>query len=229
MTSAHPVVEYKPAHERHNSMHYNYWDCFNDIELCMCSCFCHPCLAASTSSELDYNGEPNLCFYPHSNYKNRMQLQSQYHIHDDECTDTVIHSCCPVCDAIQVARELRYQRALHQSAAPQQQKMVSPSISQSQLPSTPLMHTPTRVVNLQSIQQMQILPQFTPQGRRIEYIPVPQQIQTVHVVQSQPQYLSQNQQPLVQRQYQSLQLNQSQSSVYNDAEKPPPAYDNTNQ
>eukprot|EP00732_Lithocolla_globosa_P006407 Lithocolla_globosa_v1_NODE_7446_length_946_cov_34.950617.p1 type:complete len:178 gc:universal NODE_7446_length_946_cov_34.950617:715-182(-) len=86
------------------------FECFNDIDSCVCGFCCLPCLASRNSAQLDGQNNCCLCLYPGSLFKNRLQASSKFHIRDginSHCSVFCLICWCGPCSECQISRQLK--------------------------------------------------------------------------------------------------------------------------
>lgn len=96
--------------EQQNGGKYNIGlcDCFSDCKACCCAICCPCCLAGQIKAELDGRivETCDWCLMP-SQYFNRQQLRTMFHMERDSCSDFCTHYFCNCCASIQDFRELK--------------------------------------------------------------------------------------------------------------------------
>ncbi|MEW5299024.1 MAG: hypothetical protein WDW36_002079 [Sanguina aurantia] len=195
--------------------------CCDDLGICLCGCFCTPCLFGYNTNALtgrDCCGA--CCLYSFFTFcgclcdgfcgdfmqdyvgaRVRSQIRMKYGLMEDPCADFVTHMCCPHCALCQEARELKYRAA----AGPAMMAMAQP---QMYAPQQQQQFAPPQQMYGQQPQQQQYAPQqqqqYAPQQQQ-QY--APQQQQQQYPPQQQQQYAPQQQQ---QQQYAPQQQHQGQ-------------------
>ncbi|MEW5313361.1 MAG: hypothetical protein WDW38_004934 [Sanguina aurantia] len=168
--------------------------CCDDLGICLCGCFCTPCLFGYNTNALtgrDCCGA--CCLYSFFTFcgclcdgfcgdfmqdyvgaRVRSQIRMKYGLMEDPCADFVTHMCCPHCALCQMygqqPQQQQYAPQQQQQYAPQQQQQYAPQQQQQQYPpQQQQQYAP------QQQQQQQYAPQQQHQGQ--QYAPQQQQQQ----------------------------------------------------
>jgi len=118
-----------------------FYDCFGDMETCLCVSCCTPCaygqmmeMLQKGSNESSGMGDSSVCctYYCYSaipyggpcivaNYAggNRKKIREKFGLKEEPCNDCMAHLCCNCCATIQEMREVKYRNGKTQSGAPE--------------------------------------------------------------------------------------------------------------
>ncbi|XP_062391658.1 cornifelin homolog [Sardina pilchardus] len=132
------------------------FDCFDDMSVCCCACFCLPCFACMTTGNFDeFCGLPCFditcwasmvtlgigylyCCVPPGALSIRYGVRKQYGIQGALCSDCVLVTFCNACSWCQVAREIKRRKKTFVMINPQPTVIQSPVVQNTVVQSSPV-------------------------------------------------------------------------------------------
>ncbi|XP_058049221.1 placenta-specific gene 8 protein-like [Ahaetulla prasina] len=108
--SVQPKVVTQPqvvaAQPKTNNWQTDLCDCFSDCGVCLCGCFCFPCLSCQVATAM------NECCCCGGTVTMRAVYRTKYNLPGSICGDTCVVACFPACSLCQVQRDIKKRKEM---------------------------------------------------------------------------------------------------------------------